>query len=84
MALSLARALTQQAEVVGEINGRVRHAQRRTAARHRIAKHRALRRPVHDRKLAGGRGLLFGFTSHDPDVGFAAGFTYVFDAFQVP
>ena len=29
-------------------------------------------------------GLLFGITSNDPTVGFTAGFTYVFDAFQVP
>ena len=29
-------------------------------------------------------GLLFGITSYDPSVGVTAGFTYVFDAFQVP
>ena len=28
--------------------------------------------------------LLFGVTSNDPSVGVAAGFTYVFNAFQVP
>jgi hypothetical protein len=27
---------------------------------------------------------LFGLTSRDPTFGFAAGFTYVFNAFQVP
>ena len=29
-------------------------------------------------------GLMFGITSNDPSVGFMAGFTYVFDAFQAP
>ena len=29
-------------------------------------------------------GCMFGITSNDPSVGFTAGFTYVFDAFQVP
>ena len=28
--------------------------------------------------------LLFGLTSHDASFGFTGGFTYVFDAFQVP
>jgi hypothetical protein len=28
--------------------------------------------------------VLFGVTSTDPGLGFAAGFTYVFDAFQLP
>ncbi len=28
--------------------------------------------------------ILFGVTSAAPGVGFAVGFTYVFDAFQVP
>jgi hypothetical protein len=28
--------------------------------------------------------LLFGLTTPDPGVGFAAGFTYVFNAFQTP
>ena len=51
--LSLARALTQAAEVVGEINGRVRHAKRWPASGHRVARHRSSRRPLHDRELAG-------------------------------
>ena len=32
----------------------------------------------------GDAALFFGLTSHDPSVGFAAGFTYVFNAFPVP
>jgi len=28
--------------------------------------------------------VLFGVTSSDPSIGFAAGFTWVFNAFQIP
>ena len=46
-----------------------------------------------DRRLAqlpadaawrGDAALIFGLTSRDPGIGFAAGFTYVFQAFQIP
>jgi hypothetical protein len=29
-------------------------------------------------------GLFFGLTTLDPTIGFTTGFTYVFNAFQVP
>lgn len=82
--LSFARALTQQAEVVGEINGRIdtrngdpppgteSRGIARFGARYTIGSWRA------------DAALLFGVTSHDPSVGFGAGFTYVFDAFKIP
>jgi hypothetical protein len=82
--LSFARAVTQAAEVVAEINGR--------------ASTRAGEAPVGTESRGmlrfGGRytvgpvradaALLFGITSTDSAVGVAAGVTYVFNAFQVP
>ncbi len=34
--------------------------------------------------LRGDAALLLGATNDDPGIGFTAGFTYVFTAFQVP
>src|SRR5678816_2438128 len=81
--LSFARALTTQAEVVGEIHGRLdtrngdpppgteSRGEGRFGARYTIGGWR------------GDAALIFGLTSHDPSIGFTAGFTYVFDAFKV-
>jgi hypothetical protein len=82
--LSLARALTDRGEVVGELNGRVSTRSGGplpgTETRGRL--------------LLGGRytrtatrfdaGVFVGLTSTDPTLGFSAGFTYVFRAFEVP
>jgi hypothetical protein len=82
--LSLARALTQQAEVVAEINGRLdtregapppgteSRGMLRLGARYTIQSWRA------------DAAVLLGVTSSDPGVGLAAGFTYVFNAFTIP
>jgi len=82
--MSFARAITQRGEVVGEINGRKdtrdgdpppgteSHSMLRFGLRYTVGTWRA------------DAGLLFGVTSNDPSVGATAGFTYVFDAFQVP
>jgi hypothetical protein len=82
--LSFARALTQKAEIVGEVNGRLdtrngdpppgteSRGMARFGARYTIGAWR------------GDVAMLFGLTSHDPSIGFGAGFTYVFDAFKVP
>ena len=82
--ISFARALTQAAEIVGEINGRLdtrsgepppgteSRGTARLGARYTIGSWR------------GDAAVLFGVTSHDPSIGVAAGFTYVFDAFTVP
>jgi hypothetical protein len=82
--VSMARAVTQAAELVGEINGRqdVRNGDPppgtgsrgifRVGARYTIGGWR------------GDASLFFGLTSNDPAVGFGAGFTYVFNAFSVP
>ena len=82
--VSFARAITQAGEVVGEVNGRVNmrdtavppgtesRSVARFGARYTIG------------SLRGDAALFFGLTSRDPSVGIAAGFTYVFTAFQIP
>jgi hypothetical protein len=82
--VSLARAVTQQAELVGELNGRV---STRSGEPFPGTESRGLFK-------FGGRytrgpvrfdaGIYFGVTTVDPTVGFTIGFTYVFDAFKLP
>ena len=82
--LSFARAVTQQAELVGELNGR-------SSTRSGIAFPGTESRGT--LKL-GGRftrgslrldgGVFFGLTTVDPTIGMTAGFTYVFNAFTIP
>jgi Putative MetA-pathway of phenol degradation len=81
---SLARAITQPAEVVAEVNGQIdtregapppgtgSRGQVRLGARYTIKSWRA------------DAAVLVGVTSRDPSIGFTAGFTYVFNAFKVP
>jgi hypothetical protein len=81
---SLARAVTQPAEVVAEINGHIdtregaappgtgSRGQVRVGARYTISSWRA------------DAAVLIGVSSRDPGVGFGAGFTYVFNAFSIP
>ena len=81
--LSFARAVTQEAELVGEVNGRVST--------------RSTPFPGTESRgilKVGGRfthgparfdaGVFLGVTSIDPTLGFTVGFTYVFNAFTVP
>jgi hypothetical protein len=82
--VSFARAVTQAAEVVGEINGRINmrdtvvppgtdsRSTVRFGTRYTIGTWRA------------DAALMFGVTSADPSIGVSAGVTYVFNAFQVP
>src|SRR5688572_13209256 len=82
--LSFARALTQRAEVVGEVNGR---ASTRDGEPPPGTESRSMFR-------FGGRyttgpvradaAVLIGLTARDPNWGVTLGFTYVFDAFQLP
>ena len=82
--LSFARAVTQQTEVVGEINGR---ASTRSGEAFPGTESRGILK-------LGGRytrgpvrldaGVYFGLTTVDPTIGFTTGFTYVFNAFQLP
>lgn len=81
--LSVARAVTTEAELVGEVNGRVNFADRPDPG----AENRAVMR-------LGGRytrgpvrvdaAVLLGMTSRDPGIGLTAGFTWVLDAFRIP
>jgi len=81
---SLAHALTQAAEVVGEVNGifdtREDEPDRPNTTRGAVR--------LGARYTVGGwRGdaaVIVGLTGRDPGIGFGAGFTYVFNAFQVP
>ncbi len=82
--LSFARALTDATEVVGEVNGRL---ETRAGEPPPGTESRSMMR-------FGGRythgmfridaALAIGLTAQDPGIGFATGFTYVFDAFKIP
>lgn len=82
--LSVARAMTNAAELVGEVHGRLNFA---NGTAHPGAENRAVMR-------LGGRytrgpvrvdgAVLLGMTSRDPSFGFTTGFTWVLNAFQVP
>ena len=82
--LSFARALTDAAEVVGEVNGRAHVAggtppvgtESRSALRFGGRYTHGLTRLD--------AGIVVGLTSRDPGIGFMVGATYVFDAFRVP
>jgi hypothetical protein len=81
--LSFARAVTQEVEMVGELNGRV---STRTSAFPGTESRGILK--------LGGRytrgpvrldaAVFFGTTTLDPTIGFTTGFTYVFNAFTIP
>lgn len=81
--VSFARAVTQEVEMVGELNGR---ASTRTVAFPGTESRGILK--------IGGRythgparfdaAVFLGLTTIDPTIGFTAGFTYVFNAFTVP
>jgi hypothetical protein len=78
--LSLARALTRQVEVVGEVNGRVaprREAIPGTESRGLLRLGGRFTRKA----LRFDAGLLFGLTSVDPGIGLTVGVTYAFKAF---
>lgn len=82
--ISFARAMTQEAEIVGELNGRV---STRGGDPFPGTENRGLLK-------LGGRytrgpvrldaGVFFGLTTIDPTIGFTTGFTYVFNAFTIP
>ena len=81
--LSVARAITQRSEVVGEFVGRANFANVVTPG----AEDRGLFRFGARFTTSGVRfdaGVLVGLTPRDPEIGFTGGFTWVFDAFRVP
>jgi hypothetical protein len=82
--VSLARALTQATEVVGEVNGRF---DTRDDEPDRPSTTRGAVRLGARYTVGGWRGdvaAVVGLTGRDAGIGFAAGFTYVFSAFQIP
>src|SRR5499426_1406202 len=82
--VSFARAITDAAEVVGEVTGRAntRGDGPLPGTESRSVVRMGLRYTYGG--LRGDAALLLGATNNDPGVGFTAGFTYVFTAFQVP
>ncbi len=81
--LSFARAVTQEAELVGELNGRV---STRSSAFPGTESRGILKiggRYTHGSVRLDAGGFV-GMTTIDPTVGFTAGFTYVFNAFTIP
>jgi hypothetical protein len=82
--VSFARAVTNAAEVVGEVNGR---ANTRAAGPLPGTESRSIVRMGLRYTHGGWRGdgaLLIGATNNDPGIGVTVGFTYAFTAFQVP
>ena len=83
--VSLARAMTQQAELVGELNGRVSTRTGGRISRHRNARPAEARWPLHARDGAAGRRRgVWADDASIPTIGFTWGFTYVFNAFTLP
>jgi len=84
--MSFARALTTEAEIVGELNGRASTRERGplpgTESRG-IMKFGGRYTPMGS-TLRYDAGIFFGLTAVDPTVGFTVGATYVFNAFKVP
>ena len=81
--LSVARAISQAAEVVGEFVGRANFARTTTPG----AEDRGLLRFGARYTHAGVRldgGILLGLSPRDPSIGFTAGFTWVFNAVTIP
>ncbi|MDP3716808.1 MAG: hypothetical protein Q8T13_03475 [Acidobacteriota bacterium] len=81
--LSVARAISQNTELVGEFVGRANFADIVTpGAEDRGLLRFGARYTKSAVRLDG--GLNLGLTSYDPAVGFTAGLTWVFNAFRVP
>jgi hypothetical protein len=82
--LSLARAITQQAELVAEVNGRasVRSGDPFPGTESRSLLRFGARFTTGMLRIDG--AVIFGLTTYDPSIGGTIGFTYVFNAFKVP
>jgi hypothetical protein len=81
---SIARAVQQGIEVVGEINGRLNT--RSGSAPVGTESRGAMRVGARFTRgtVRGDAGLIFGMTSRDPSIGLTAGLTWVFKGFTVP
>ena len=81
--LSVARAISQKGEIVGEFVGRANFANIVTPG----AEDRGLLRFGTRYTMSAVRldaGILLGLTPRDPEIGFTGGFTWVFDAIKIP
>jgi hypothetical protein len=81
--LSFARAVTQAAEFVGEVNGRISTRSTPFPGTESRGTLKLGGRYTHG-SVRVDAGMFLGLTSLDPTVGVTAGFTYVFNAFTVP
>lgn len=81
--LSFARAVTQAAELVGELNGRVSTRSNAFTGTESRGILKLGGRYTHG-PIRFDAGVYFGLTTIDPTIGFTAGFTYVFNAFTLP
>jgi hypothetical protein len=82
--LSFARAVTQAAELVAEVHG---HLDTRSGEAPPGTDSRSTVRFGGRYTIGSVRvdaAILAGITARDPAIGFAAGVTYVFDAFTIP
>ncbi|MDP2319511.1 MAG: hypothetical protein Q8O42_09275 [Acidobacteriota bacterium] len=81
--LSVARAISQDTELVGEFVGRANFAEIVTPGAEDRGLLRFGARYTRSAVRIDG-GINLGLTSYDPEVGFTAGLTWVFNAFRVP
>src|SRR6266542_920243 len=80
---SIAQAIHQGVEVVGEVNGRANLSE----TKHPGGESHSVIRVGARYTYGAGRidaGLLFGTTTRDPGFGFTVGYTYVFNAIKTP
>ncbi len=82
--VSLARAITDRAELVGELNGRIstKNGEPFPGTETRGLLNFGARYTTGSFRLDG--AVLVGLNPTDPAFGFTGGFTYVFNAFEVP
>jgi hypothetical protein len=81
--LSVARAVTQAAELVGEVNGRVSTRSSPVPGTETRGILKIGGRYTHG-PIRFDAGVFVGLTTIDPTIGFTTGFTYVFNAFTLP
>jgi Putative MetA-pathway of phenol degradation len=81
---SIARAIADGLEVVGEVNGHVQFSEEFPPPG--AESHAVFRAGVRYTRGPGrvDAGMLIGTTSKDPSIGFTVGYTHVFNAFTVP
>lgn len=81
--LSVARAISPKAEIVGEYSGRINFADIVTPGAEDRGAFRFGARFT-EKVVRLDAGILIGVTPRDPEFGFTAGLTWVFNAFKVP